>query len=514
MTFRLFEAVTAEYATRQFYWYLALAHTAAAVVVAGFGHFTPLAAGVLVLIAVSAGINRWPRYRRSPYALVMSVAVCVYFVLPAVFIAVSGDAYQFGDGINAVPRENADYARAAPAAIAYLAALLFALAAGLGLAAPRRGAGRGALRELQADMPVGVLALIVLVLAQQSTNALLQTRATGDAAAESLWGFIFFDHAYLLLLPVIVSLRLLRPGPVRQLIANWQFALILLLFMLQATVGSTSKGFILTLFVLSFVMPLSFLRSSPSIPCLMPSRSTIIVGLVASVWVFFLAQTLRLATFTGTPLSLGSLAAAAFSRDSGSSLGAMLVVISYRVAVALDRYILLFDAHLHGHSTAYALEFARYLGKNFLNLVLPGTPFPEAYVPSSNLLTSVLFAQPLVGEASKAQLLVELNTQPFTLFGVAIVLGGALAPLGVFALGGTLGVLYRLLRSLPIRLALIYLFNAAIHSYGFEVVLANAIHLGVSIFLFVWMMKLWTLVRRSWRSLRRTDPQAPAVPAR
>ena len=189
-------------------------------------------------------------------------------------------------------------------------------------------------------------------------------------------------------------------------------------------------------------------------------------------------------------------------------------MIGYRVATSLDRYILLFDAHLYsGHSGAYALQFAEYLGKNLLNLVLPGTPFPEAYAPSSNLMPAVLSSGPLMGESSKAQLLLSLNTQPYTVFGVAIVLCGALAPFAVFAVGGILSLAYRLTRNVPVRLSLIYLFNAAVHSYGIEVVIANAIHLGVSMFIFVWMMRSWRRIRIWLRALKLFGTaETPGVP--
>jgi hypothetical protein len=235
----------------------------------------------------------------------------------------------------------------------------------------------------------------------------------------------------------------------------------------------------------------------------MPSRLTVAIGVVGSIWVFFLAQALRVATYTGGSLNLETLLKAAFSPEAQSSFGAMLVAIGYRVGASLDRYILLFDAHLYGgHSIVYARQFAEYLGKNFVNLIWLGTPFPEAYAPSSNLMGAVLSSSPLIGESTKAQLLVSLNTQPYTLFGVAIVLCGTLAPIAVFAVGGVLSVAYRAVRSVPGRLALIYMFNAAMHSYGLEVVVSNAIHLGVSVFIFVWLMRSWRRIRLRLMALK------------
>ena len=147
--------------------------------------------------------------------------------------------------------------------------------------------------------------------------------------------------------------------------------------------------------------------------------------------------------------------------------------------------------------------------------MLPGTPFLDAYAPSSNLMPAVLSSSPLVGESSKAQLLLSLNTQPYTLFGVLVLLCGPLAPLAAFAAGGLLAFVYRLTRHVALRLGFIYLFNAALHAYGIEVVVANAVHLVVSMIIFVWLMRGWRRLRAGWRALRlspRTEASAMAMP--
>ena len=80
---------------------------------------------------------------------------------------------------------------------------------------------------------------------------------------------------------------------------------------------------------------------------------------------------------------------------------------------------------------------------------------------------------------------------------------GSRAPLFVFAVFLILTLAYRVVRGVPAHLALVYLYSTIVHSYGFEVTLANAIHMAVSLTLFLLMMN-W------WRRIRTAKPAVPS----
>jgi hypothetical protein len=181
----------------------------------------------------------------------------------------------------------------------------------------------------------------------------------------------------------------------------------------------------------------------------------------------------------------------AFSRGDEHSLAALAPNIGYRLSAGLDRYVLIFHAHLYtGYAPAYASEYAVYLGKSFANLILPGTPYKEAYMPSSSLLPALLVKAPLLGETSKTDLIRSLNTQPYTIFGVATILAGLGAPVLLFVAFGFLSLAYRMVRWIPARVAMIYMCMTALMSYGIEVVVANAVHIGLSLAIFIWLMRV------------------------
>ena len=80
-------------------------------------------------------------------------------------------------------------------------------------------------------------------------------------------------------------------------------------------------------------------------------------------------------------------------------------------------------------------EYLTYVVKNTINLVLPGTIFPETYGPSSNLFEELIAGEPLDGRHENfADLWRSLNTQPLTIFGLPIILSAMFAPLMILVL--------------------------------------------------------------------------------
>jgi hypothetical protein len=243
--------------------------------------------------------------------------------------------------------------------------------------------------------------------------------------------------------------------------------------------------------------------------CLTPTRKAIITGVVLALLMFFVAQGLRVVIFSGQARSISTFVEAIRTGGAAGGLSIDPEAIAYRLSATLDRYVIIFHSHLYeGHSQAYAQEFSSYLGKNLANLMLLGTPYPEAYVPSSNLLVPVLQKAPLFGESSKADLIRSLNTQPFSGYGVATVLTGSLAPLLIFTVSAAIAVLYRWARGVAARLSLLSLYWLVLQSYGAEVAFGVTFHIWVSLVVFLVSMRLWP-VRASARGHSAPLPPQP-----
>ena len=95
MSSPLLNTVSVAAATRQIFRYLAVVHFAAGAVILTLGQFTAISFAALLFIGASALVNRLRAYRRSPFALIASVVICLYFVIPLAFIGDRKRIYRY-----------------------------------------------------------------------------------------------------------------------------------------------------------------------------------------------------------------------------------------------------------------------------------------------------------------------------------------------------------------------------------------------------------------------------------
>jgi hypothetical protein len=467
------------------------------------GGFSGISFAAFAFVLLTALLTSWRRFQRSPFSLVTSFTFFVFFTLPLLFLSTKGRGYEYGRGLRLVPGSQSFYEETTIAAILFLGACYGALSCGLAAAARRqRTRARAWTRNILPRLPIGLLAIIVLGLTLRSNATLFETFITGVSEAESLLIFIFFDHAYLILFPVIISMRLTANSGFNPRIAMIEFVVILTSFLAVATLGS-SKGFILSLFFFSFLVPLSLLKGDDTAVFPFPKWQIVTGVLLGSILIFAFAHSLRIAQYQGSLHSVSDALTAVRASMAGDGTLAVLDEIAYRVSAPLDRYLLLFSHFVWGdHDKQYAADYGVYTLKHFLNLTLPGTPFAEAYIPTSNLLDQVLVQAPLVGFSTKDELVRSLNTQPFTLPGTGILAFGMFAPAFMFVFALVVSWSYRVTNSVLVRLSLLYCFYVALLSYGVEVAAANSLHVFASLVAFVALMRLARLVGRSDRGSR------------
>ena len=164
------------------------------------------------------------------------------------------------------------------------------------------------------------------------------------------------------------------------------------------------------------------------------------------------------------------------------SLQSLMVKILYRFSMAgFDRYMLIFESFgIGGYNLESAINFFLYCGKNFINLIFPGTPFTDAYMPSSQLFPEIIANKIIVGGATQYQLMNSFNTQAFTIFGLFIILFGLTAPLFLFIYSTIIVYIFYRLNSHLGKLVLIYFFSEILLCHGPEVVAFYSIQLFIS----------------------------------
>jgi len=218
---------------------------------------------------------------------------------------------------------------------------------------------------------------------------------------------------------------------------------------------------------------------------------------------FYFALVQRLNLSAGIPLDLSTFLAPLSEVDT-SVIYDIINQILYRLSWGgVDRFSLIVQSFsTNAFDYDYAREFFNYLAKNTLNLLLPGTPFPESYAPSSQLFSQVIHKGDMSGEIDTEVLIRALNTQPYTIFGVLVIMFGFAAPIVLYLSTFAYIFVFNKTSNTFIKITLIYFFWVALSSFGLEVCIGNSVHLFVSILLMYFLIKVFSLFRMRLTSIR------------
>lgn len=436
-----------------------------------------LAGSVALFNTTLALVFQLQAFRQLPASIAFAANVALFVSLPALYIGYLGPSYDFVARFGA-PGTNEEYFNGLPWAIRALLLCLLVLIAGclVGNAATR-ALGQAPARGSYPRRPVIVaaLGLLVAIVTMVDNDSLFAAMAGDLVKVNSVLPFLLLDHAYLMLFPFLLygaapALRQLkRFGP------QIAFGFVLLAFV-AVFVSATSKGALLNVAWYFFVFPLAyFYRAGHRI--YWPSRTVIVAAALAAMPLFVLAQSQRQANLYGEVVGLRQ---AVSSAIAGAGSAETAVTIVDRLSSSFQNYVMIAAKFGRERDAVYASEFSDYLNKSLVNLVWMGTPYPEAYAPSSRLLASVLDKAPLVGY-DVVGFMMRSNTQPYTAIGTGLILFGFWTTVRVLFLSGFLFVVtYNLAPHFVIRVCLLFITNMFFQVYGAEPTVQLVLHLLVA----------------------------------
>jgi len=442
---------------------------------------------------LAAYLNWWPRYQRLPGSIIISFQMAIYFSLPVVWIGLTPSSYDF-TAYFLTPGTNERYSQSLPLAIGYLAIAMFSLIAGMLLGPKLRKIAPGI-----SDMPPirysfdhVPLILLVVVVAWIGLLDVLEVLASFSqrfevdrvGKKESLIALLLNDAAFLLLFPSLFYSTFLGAKRVDTTFAKGFYLCVTLIFIINYTIA-TSKAGILLVFLPMYLYPIALNYSSTR--CVYwPTRLTFLTLAVAAVALFAYSMISRQLLFTGSALSAVSFGLLLdVITDSNSYSGnlflAMFSPILDRLSSSLNNYVTIFTHYYSDYDLAFATDFAEYLLKSFANLMLPGTPFLDAYLPSSSMLPKVLEKSELIGLGDSSTFWVSANTQSYTIFGVLLILVGPVMALPILMAGGFLysNICARITNPIYRTLAILG-FSLILFSYGVEVAMQTIVHFFVA----------------------------------
>jgi hypothetical protein len=123
----------------------------------------------------------------------------------------------------------------------------------------------------------------------------------------------------------------------------------------------------------------------------------------------------------------------------------------------------------------YALKFGVYIIKRIINLLAYGTIYQEAYLPSSQLFESILNKEDLIGFGNKIDLSRDLNTKPFTGFGIFKILFGPFGAFFLFIYYSLISLLFWKINGIFLRLNLALLFFKTLICFSIEEIISEFI---------------------------------------
>lgn len=314
---------------------------------------------------------------------------------------------------------------------------------------------------------------------------IFSARADSTEKAESVLALLFNDKTYQLVFPILFYLI---PSKNENQSIKY-FVLILGLFLLL-NISGTSKGALLQVFTFFFLGPLAFFyKSGKSI--LWPQKKMFIIGLILAIPLFLYSMFSR--TIMGLGISLNLENILNLLINSGDfDLEIIFGLIFERLSALINNFILIYSTFSTNFNLDYSLHFSNYTFSSLMNLVLPGTPFPESYVLTSQLFPKVIEQQLLESGLDRVTLLQQSNTQPYSLFGVLIIVFSLFPALLIcFFLGFLFSVLFNFFREPSLKIIIMYFFTVVFQSYGIEAVIQFFVITFITAVILVNSMKIF-----------------------
>lgn len=459
----------------------------------GTGFLNTCAILFFLLLVAFLSLDR--RYQQNPLSYILSFFTLLTFSMPLSFIALMGHNYRFGDSIGDPPSAQSSYWEILSLAIVVLG--IFWLLSWLVIVGQKKknqeiyNSNYFKRMKLAPLIIVGFFVFFASLLDNLEIVNMKLSGASGGGT--EFLAFLFFDHSYLFLSGTALVYMLNQKSSKENAIKIYLAIVgIFLSFTLLMFLGG-SKAAVMVIFLLFLLYPMAALRKKRTFIAYFPSPNLFIVIAMIAPILFYLAFLQRMSLATGTAPTFATLIENS-SKFEFSLVAETLKRIFYRFSQGgLDQFILIFNSFvINSYDSKTAIDFFIYFSKNLTNLLLPGTLFPEAYAPTSQIFPDVLLKKTLgwSGGSDKISLLRSFNTQPYTVYGLFVILFGWLSPIAFFAsflifIKAFTRVLY-----VPLSLTMIYFFAGFLPCYGPEAVIGNSFNFFISI-VFLYYLTLW-----------------------
>ena len=307
------------------------------------------------------------------------------------------------------------------------------------------------------------------------------SRANGLPKEESFLALLFNDK----MMPVLLSILLYRFRESKKVLKIFLLSVFVYTFL---NIYGGSKAALLLIFIYCFLLPLSiFFVSDKKI--IWPSQKLILIGFFLAPLFFLISmisRTLTLVTvnYQIIDVDLGlSIIPIIFGELKNFNLTMLFDLIFSRFSVSLNNYIVIFSEYFNFSDFTYRYYYLDYCYKGLMNLILPGTPYPESYIPTSQLFYQVVSKESIFSELNQTTFLRHANTQPYSLFGFFTILSGPFSIFISLIFGFMFSIVYKIIDSDFLKALLILSLFAFMQLYSIEGQIQFALFLIIPAFL-------------------------------
>lgn len=316
---------------------------------------------------------------------------------------------------------------------------------------------------------ISIIGIIVSI--YQNINAVVLLKE--GIADINIFRFLFADHAIIVYSATLFFyLKNQSNFPEKNL--NYKFLLLLILFFINFYFFQHNKSPIYLIIIYIFISMISYNRYK-NFKIIFPNYKFLFLIIFITLVGYDLMQIYR----TNLP-SYDEFSHSTFLEilKNYSINTIFFEKIIFRLANGgLEQFLLINESFSHYNFT-YSLEFAVYMLKNFINMMLPGTIYVESYVPSSQLFNDVILKKEIYSQLTKIEFSREMNTQPFTPFGLSIILFGKyLSYIAVTLYFFLIQKLSICIKNKLFKATMGFIFFASLIIYSFETMIAEAIML-------------------------------------
>lgn len=425
--------------------------------------------------------------RRVPGMILLVISNFIYLQIPFLFIFSKDTEYTF-QGFITTPNEDSFYYQSILTGSLFF--MVSYLLMTLGMIIGNKFKFKKSLvndafknpKTINAWVAIGLITFYFIYLDNRANVA---ARTDDLVKNVSILAFFFNDKTYQVIFPVLFFLI---PVQSRTKSLKYFFFGVILFFALN--IDGASKASILLIFTTFFLTPLAiFYQDNKEI--IWPKSHLLIVGAIVSIPLFIFTAVAREISGTGVTIS-AELIANLYKEIGNIDFTIMTDLIWQRLAAVINNFLLIYSHYSQNIDLSYRAHFASYSSLSFLNLVLPGTPFPDAYVPTSQLFPKVLDQSLLESHLDNVTLRQQANTQPYSYFGFLIIIFGKPLTLIIsFFSGFIFSVMYQLTSQTYIKAILVFAFSVLFHAYAFEAGLQFIIITFFTAVILVYMMKFF-----------------------